>query len=52
MHVENKENCTGCGACFNVCPKEAVKMVQNDYGFYVPKIDKSKCVHCVKKFVR
>lgn len=47
MHIENKnKDCTGCGACFNICPKNAISMVYNDYGFYVPKIDKEKCVNC------
>lgn len=46
MHIENKENCTGCGACYNKCPKKAIKMVYNEYGFYVPKIDEEKCINC------
>ena len=46
MHTENKENCTGCGACFNICPQNAIRMIYNDYGFYVPEIDKEECINC------
>lgn len=46
MHVENKKNCTGCGACYNVCPKGAITMQGDEYGFYKPVIDKEKCISC------
>ncbi len=44
--MENKNCCTGCGACYNICPKNAIKMVQNTEGFYVPEIDKNLCINC------
>lgn len=46
MHVENKYNCTGCGACNNICPKGAIKKQGDEYGFYKPVIDKEKCINC------
>lgn len=46
MHVENKHNCTGCGACYNICPQNAISMQGDKYGFYKPVIDNTKCVHC------
>ena len=46
MHVENKQECTGCGACYNVCPKNAITMEMNSKGFYSPVIDGEKCVDC------
>ena len=46
MQVENKEYCTGCGACFNICPKGAITMQGDEYGFYKPVIDKDKCINC------
>lgn len=38
--------CSGCGACFNVCPKNAVTMQGDKYGFYKPIVDEEKCVDC------
>lgn len=42
----NKYNCTGCGACYNICSKGAITMQGDECGFYKPVIDKDKCVNC------
>lgn len=42
----NKNECTGCGACFNICPREAITMIENEYGFSYPEIDSKKCINC------
>ena len=39
-------NCTGCGACFNICPKNAITMRENPQGFLYPHINTTLCVHC------
>ena len=41
-----KDNCTGCTACVNICPKDAITMVEDEEGFYYPKINKEKCINC------
>lgn len=41
-----KEKCTGCGACMNVCPTNAVYMKENEYGFFSPEIDNAQCINC------
>ena len=38
--------CTGCAACMNVCPKDAIKMTTDSRGFIVPQIDSLKCITC------
>lgn len=42
----NTNDCCGCSACYQRCPKNAITMVENDEGFLFPKIDKNKCVNC------
>ncbi len=42
----NKENCCGCKACANICPKGAVTFADDEYGFSYPRIDSAKCVGC------
>ena len=42
----NPEKCTGCGACYNICPQKAITMQLNEEGFWSPHIDMSKCVDC------
>lgn len=41
-----EKDCCGCGACANICPKLAITMKENQYGFVYPEIDESKCVSC------
>lgn len=38
--------CTGCGACYNICPKDAIHMEPDPQGFLYPVIDESSCIHC------
>lgn len=43
----NKENCTGCGACENICSVNAVKMeVKSGDGFWYPVVNNELCVSC------
>lgn len=43
---KGKEECCGCTACYAICPKEAISMVEDEEGFEYPQIDESKCVRC------
>lgn len=38
--------CTGCGACRNICPKDAIHMKLDDDGFPFPVVDEACCVNC------
>lgn len=40
------EDCTGCSACYNICPKQCIEMRSNHEGFRYPKIDLSSCIDC------
>lgn len=40
------EVCSGCFACANVCPKDAITLPANYEGFYFPEIDQTKCIDC------
>lgn len=46
MSICNQSECTGCAACINICNKKAIIMIENEKGFYYPKIDAEKCVSC------
>lgn len=40
-----KNKCTGCGACKNVCPKNAIDLLPDEYGFIYPIIG-NDCINC------
>ena len=40
------KNCTGCGACANICHQQAIRMVEDERGFLKPQINKNKCTNC------
>lgn len=46
MIILKDKECCGCGACFNICPKQAITMANDEYGFYKPVIEKTKCIEC------
>ena len=42
----DKNECCGCTACENACPKNAITMQTDDEGFLYPVIDDALCVNC------
>lgn len=45
---KNKNKCCACGACKNACPKQAITMKEDEYGFIYPVINESICIKCGK----
>ncbi|NLE03462.1 MAG: 4Fe-4S dicluster domain-containing protein, partial [Crenarchaeota archaeon] len=43
-----KNECTGCGACAAICPKEAITLKPLKAGFLYPTVDSKKCIECGK----
>lgn len=46
MKIVGKSKCSGCHACFNICPKDAITMVPDENGFKHPQIADDLCIHC------
>jgi len=46
IDIQNKELCCSCHACFNICPKNAISMIEDEEGFKYPYINKDLCVNC------
>ena len=46
INIKNKQDCCGCSACTQRCPKQCIKMAEDEEGFLYPKIDISKCIDC------
>lgn len=41
-----KKDCTGCFACFNICPTNCISMQADEEGFLYPVVDNSICTNC------
>lgn len=46
IDIKRKEECCGCNACGDVCPKGAITFDIDDEGFWYPVIDENKCINC------
>lgn len=46
VDVIKEEKCTGCMACKNACPRNAIEIVEGKDGFLYPKINKEHCTNC------
>ena len=44
--IEKIELCTGCGACYAICPNNAIEMSLSLNGTYQPYVDDGKCGNC------
>lgn len=42
----SKENCSGCTACQNSCPVNAITMESDNEGFLYPYINSKVCIEC------
>ena len=42
----DKKDCCGCGACMNICPKNAITMEADQDGFLYPVINSDLCIRC------
>lgn len=42
----DKNTCCGCGACKSICPKLAISMKNDEYGYKYPNIDSKLCIEC------
>lgn len=46
IQITEKQNCCGCSACRNVCPRDCITMAEDGEGFLYPQVDVSRCVEC------
>ncbi len=46
IEIKEKRECSGCGACKSICPRNAISMVEDDKGFRYPHINYNACINC------
>lgn len=42
----HRENCCGCAACEQVCPKRCITLKADSEGFWYPKVNAQICINC------
>lgn len=46
MIKPNKENCCGCSICEHICPRSAISMNTDAFGFLSPVVNNELCINC------
>lgn len=46
VEIIQKNDCTGCGACWNICPKDCIDRKIDNQGFVYPKVNVNACINC------
>lgn len=46
IRITDRSHCSGCSACYAVCPRDAISMVPDELGFRYPQADPAKCIEC------
>ena len=45
-HIENNIHCCACGACKDICSRNAISLYVNEIGDFTPVVDESRCISC------
>lgn len=46
IQIINKRKCSGCTACYSICPKHCIEMRKDEEGFLYPFVNKDICINC------
>jgi len=46
INIIKKEECVGCNACTQICPKSCIAMSEDHEGFLYPKVEETLCIDC------
>lgn len=46
INCVSKEQCCGCKACGDICPKKAITFKTDIEGFWYPEVDRELCIGC------
>lgn len=46
IFTKNKNLCSGCGACMQICKHKAISMQEDSEGFLYPCLNESLCIKC------
>ena len=46
IKIVNKQDCCGCSACVQRCPKHCITLKEDGEGFLYPHVNSDECIDC------
>lgn len=46
IQLKRKEDCVGCNACLQICPRKCISLCWDEQGFNYPRVDIKRCIEC------
>lgn len=46
IEIQDRQQCCGCQACVNICPRKCISMEFDEEGFSYPKVNIDECIKC------
>lgn len=46
IQIHEKQDCTGCYACYNICPQKCISIQSDREGFWYPIVYEKLCIKC------
>jgi formate hydrogenlyase subunit 6/NADH:ubiquinone oxidoreductase subunit I len=46
ININDKRDCCGCHACYNIYPQKCISMQPDAEGFWYPLVDIEECTDC------
>ncbi len=46
IEIKDKKDCCGCSACVQICPKDCIRLAEDEEGFLYPHVDRNSCIGC------
>lgn len=46
INIQNKQDCCGCSACVQRCPKQCISLHEDEEGFLYPMVNLDTCIDC------
>ena len=46
ISITNKKFCSGCSACFSICPQNCIELKEDEDGFLYPHVNQQLCIQC------
>lgn len=46
IHIKREQDCCGCNACVQKCPKRCISLIETQEGFLYPQVNKTDCLDC------